>query len=119
MSEPLISILIPLYNAELYIEDTIRLVLKQSYSNLEIIIVDDRSTDTSVSKASRFTDPRIRLIVNENNIGPEKNWNNALILAKGQYIKLVCSDDLLERDCITKQATVILFYTILALITDS
>ena len=107
MSEPLISILIPLYNAELYIEDTIRSVLKQSYSNLEIIIVDDRSTDASVSKASRFTDPRIRLIVNEKNMGPEKNWNNALILATGQYIKLVCSDDLLEKDCITKQAAIL------------
>ncbi|MBI5591209.1 MAG: glycosyltransferase [Deltaproteobacteria bacterium] len=107
MPEPLISILIPLYNANPYIEDTIRSVLKQSYRNLEIIIIDDRSTDASVSKVSRFTDSRIRLIINENNLGPEKNWNKALSLATGRYIKLVCCDDLLEKDCITKQAAIL------------
>jgi glycosyltransferase involved in cell wall biosynthesis len=107
MTNPLISILIPLYNAERFIEDTIRSVLNQSYGNLEIIITDDRSIDTSVSKVLQFKDSRIRLIVNENNLGPEKNWNKALSEAKGKYIKLVCCDDLLERDCIEKQVAIL------------
>ncbi|MBI5591211.1 MAG: glycosyltransferase family 2 protein [Deltaproteobacteria bacterium] len=88
MPKPLVSVLIPLYNADRFIEDMVRSVLNQSYSNLEVIITDDRSTDASVSKVLRFNDPRIRLIVNEENLGPEKNWNKALAEAKGKYIKL-------------------------------
>lgn len=107
MPEPLISILIPLYNAEPFIEDTLRSVLEQNYHNLEVIITDDRSTDASVSRVLRFRDPRIRLIVNEENMGPEKNWNRALSEARGKYIKLACCDDLLEKDCIAKQAAVL------------
>jgi glycosyltransferase involved in cell wall biosynthesis len=104
---PLISILIPLFNAERFIEDTLQSVLEQSYRNLEIIIVDDRSTDASVSKALCFKDSRIHLSINEKNLGPEKNWNRALAKANGKYIKLVCCDDLLEKDCITKQSAIL------------
>jgi len=107
MEKPLISILIPLYNAEQFIEDTTRSILDQSYANIEVIMTDDRSTDTSISKVMQFKDIRIRLIVNEQNLGPEKNWNKALAQAKGKYIKLVCCDDLLEKDCIEKQVAVL------------
>ena len=107
MPDPLISVLIPLYNAERFIEDTVRSVLDQSFSNLEVIVIDDQSTDASVSKVLGFKDPRIRLIVNEKNLGPEKNWNKALAEATGKYIKLICCDDLLEKDCIEKQVAVL------------
>ncbi len=106
MQTPLISILIPLFNAEKFIEETLLSVLNQSYRNIEVIITDDRSTDASVSKVLRFTDHRVRLSINEENLGPEKNWNQALAKATGKYIKLVCCDDLMEKDCLMKQVAI-------------
>jgi len=104
---PLISILIPIYNAERFILDTVQSVLNQSYINFEVILTDDMSVDKSISILQRLHDPRKRIIVNEVNLGPEKNWNKALSEAKGKYIKLVCCDDLLERDCIEKQVAIL------------
>ena len=68
---PLVSIAIPTYRGEAHIADTIESVLGQSFGDFELIIVDDNSSDRTLEIARRFTDPRIRILCNEANLGPE------------------------------------------------
>jgi glycosyltransferase involved in cell wall biosynthesis len=102
-SQPLISVCIPSYNNDEFIAYTLESVLKQTYANLEIIITDDKSTDKTVSVIKGFTDPRIKLIQNETNLGIGLNWNKGLGLATGKYVKVVCGDDVLYPDCLRRQ----------------
>jgi len=99
---PLVSICIPLYNAEEYISETILNLLNQSYENLELIIVDDHSSDRSVDIVKSYYDKRIHLFTN-----PKKGGNSARNFAftqsVGQLIKFVDADDLCEPELIEKQ----------------
>lgn len=101
--QALISICIPTYNNELFIADTLRAILNQSYKNIEVIILDDTSTDNTVQIIKSIVDPRITLIQNEKNLGMNGNWNKVLSLAKGDYMKLVCGDDLIFENCLELQ----------------
>lgn len=107
---PLVSVLIPLYNSADYILETIRSIINQDYANFEVIVVDDGSTDQSYEVVLDYIksqdDNRIQLYKNETNLGPEGNWNRTLDLAKGHYVKLVCSDDTLEPRTISKQVAI-------------
>ena len=83
MSEqPLVSVIIPAYNAARYLHTTIRSVLLQTYPELEVIVVDDGSTDGTASLARNFTDPRIQ-VVQQPNAGVSAARNRGLDLAKG------------------------------------
>jgi len=101
--EPLVSICIPVYNGEKFLHRAINTVLKQTYTNTEIIIVDDRSTDNSWGIIKAFNDQRIAAVRNDANLGPEGNWNKALGASSGEYVKLFHQDDLLAEDCVAKQ----------------
>lgn len=103
MGSDLVSICIPAYNAEKTIESTLQSILNQSYRNLEIIIVDNASTDSTLSIVQRFKDPRTRIYRNERNIGAEKNWNKCLELASGEYIAIFHADDIYLPDIIKEQ----------------
>ena len=105
--QKLVSICIPTYNGARFIERTIASVLNQSYSNIEIIVCDDGSTDETVIKAGSFKDDRVKIIVNKINLGLTANWNKAIENANGVYIKLLCGDDILHPDCIEKQVLVL------------
>lgn len=89
---PFFSIIIPLYNKENYIEKTLRSVLAQSFSDIEIIIVNDGSTDQSMKKAREINDDRIVLIEQENQ-GVSTARNRGIEIAKGKYIALLDADD--------------------------
>ena len=107
MSEsPLVSICIPSYNTGPFIGAAIRSVLDQTYPYFEIVISDNCSKDDTVEVIRSFHDPRIRFCVNETNLGVEPNWNNALHMARGKYLKLLCADDILYPDCIRDQVSV-------------
>jgi glycosyltransferase involved in cell wall biosynthesis len=101
MNSSLVSICIPVYNSEKYIGEAIKSVLNQTYKNFELLIVDNKSTDNSVSIIKTFKDKRITLFQNDKNIGMFPNHNKALELAKGDYIKFLMSDDLLPSNCLT------------------
>lgn len=103
---PLISVCIPAYNNSAYISETINSILSQSYPNLELVIVDDRSTDDTAAQIKKFSDRRIRFYENDRNLGMHGNWNRALSLCTGEYIKLVCGDDLIHPDCLSRQLAV-------------
>jgi len=99
----LVSICIPVYNGASYIGKTIESVLDQSYQNLELVILDNASTDRTREIVTQYKDSRIRYIVNSQNIGMTANWNKALEEAKGEYIKILPADDLVYPQCLEKQ----------------
>lgn len=106
MQQPLVSVCIPSYNNAEFIEETILSVLEQSYSNIELIITDDASNDDTVKTINRVISGcsiPVRVEVSEENGGIASNWNHALSLAKGSYIKLLPADDVLHPDCIRFQ----------------
>jgi len=94
---PLISILIPAYNYAPYVVRAIESALGQSYPNIEVVVSDNASTDDSVDRIrARFgDDPRVRLFVNESNIGMVPNFNLALERARGEFVVWLCADDFL------------------------
>ncbi|WP_434037647.1 glycosyltransferase family 2 protein [Formosa sp. 4Alg 33] len=95
MKEPLVSVLMTVYNREKYIAEAIESVLASTYQNWELIIVDDRSKDSSVEIANSFKgkDNRVKVYINEVNLGDYPNRNQAASYAKGKYIKYVDADD--------------------------
>lgn len=101
--EVLISICIPVYNGEKFLKETIDSILMQDIENMEIIIVDDCSTDKSVDIVSSYSDKRIKLFRNSNKLGMVKNWNKTLEYSSGKYIKLMCQDDILRKNCLRIQ----------------
>ncbi|WP_417859709.1 glycosyltransferase family 2 protein [Winogradskyella sediminis] len=96
--QPLVSIITPMYNNANVIEKTIRSVLKQTYSNWELLLVDDASTDEieTVLKPYVDKDSRIKLFVHKNNEGAAKARNLGTKMAKGNYIAFLDADDLWE-----------------------
>lgn len=90
---PFFSVIIPLYNKEFYIADTLNSVLKQTFQDFEIIIINDGSTDKSIEIASAFEDARIRFIHQENQ-GLSLARNNGIKEASSEFIALIDADDL-------------------------
>ena len=106
-SSPLVSVCIPTYQGAPYIEAAIRSVLAQTYTNFELIVVDDASPDNTCAVVERIQDPRLRIVRHATNAGAEGNWNRCLAEARGKYVKLFPQDDLLHPDCLTKQVKVL------------
>lgn len=102
--EPLVSICIPAYNNAGYIRDTVTSILNQTYRNLEVIVVDDCSTDDTAAVLSEIKDPRFRLYTNEKNLGMAGNWNRCLLLSGGEFVKLICADDMIDENAIELEA---------------
>ena len=90
---PKVTVFIPAYNREKYIGDAIESVLSQTYTDFEILLIDDGSTDRTVEIMRSYTDPRLRIIRNQKNLGIPKTRNKGLENARGQYIAMLDSDD--------------------------
>ena len=93
---PKVSIIIPAYNTSLYIKKTVESALEQTEQNIEVIVVDDASTDKTVEIVSEIIDKRLKILVNESNFGPSYSRNRAIKVAKGEWIALLDSDDWYE-----------------------
>jgi O-antigen/teichoic acid export membrane protein/glycosyltransferase involved in cell wall biosynthesis len=104
---PLVSILIPAYNAEKWIADTVRSALAQSWAAKEIIVVDDGSSDETVAIARQFEADGVRVVCQQNE-GAAAARNLAFSLSRGKYIQWLDADDLLAPDKIEKQMQVAL-----------
>jgi glycosyltransferase involved in cell wall biosynthesis len=102
---PLVSVVIPSYNGGLFIAQAIRSALDQTLGDLEIVVVDDASTDDTLSIAGRFTDERVRILTSEANVGAGVTWNRAVRAARGCYVKLLCQDDVLAPTCLARQVS--------------
>ena len=106
--QPLVSICIPTYNGEAFIEETIKSAIAQTYRNIELIVSDDGSTDRTIAIAQSFqsqTSADFRIILHRN-YGLSQNWNFCIQQAKGEYIKFLFQDDLLAPECIEKMVAV-------------
>ncbi|HAA29501.1 MAG TPA: glycosyl transferase [Cyanobacteria bacterium UBA8553] len=99
---PKVSIITPLYNKAAYITETIQSVLSQTYSDWEMLVVDNGSTDDSWEKAQAFQGPRIRLLQSPKQ-GPGAARNYGLDFAQGQWIQFLDADDLLEPEHLEQQ----------------
>ena len=106
MMLPLVSVIIPLFNCENYIEETLLSVVNQTYKKLEIIVVNDGSDDNSLQKANSIIDSRI-IILNQENKGASATRNLGLRYATGKYIQFLDADDLISSEKIEKQVIVL------------
>ncbi len=105
---PLVSVFIPVYNAGQYVAQAIESVLKQSYPNYELIIIDDGSTDETAQVLALYRHhPRIRLYQNSENLGISPTWNRAIGLCRGTIIAKLDADDFYEPH---QMETVVNFY---------
>ena len=94
--QPLVSIITPMYNSEKFILKTIKSVINQTYSNWELLLIDDRSTDNSIKILEDFKSKyaNIKLLQNDTNLGAAKSRNKGILEAKGDYIAFLDADDL-------------------------
>lgn len=107
MPAPRVSICMPTYRGAATIGAAIDSVLAQRFGDFELIVVDDASPDDTAAVVRSRPDPRLRLLRNERNLGPEGNWNHCLSLARGDYVKLLPHDDLLHAECLQRQVAVL------------
>lgn len=105
VKQSLISVIIPNYNGERFIEQAINSVLNQSYKNIELIIVDDCSTDSSKEIIQNYCqkDDRVRMVELKNNGGVSVARNRGIDEAQGKYIALLDNDDIWELDKLERQ----------------
>lgn len=99
---PKVSVVIPAYNAMTYLPETVESVLKQTFTDCEVLIINDGSSDHIVEWASQVTDPRVKLISQENKGLPEAR-NTGIANALGEYVAFVDADDLWEPTKLEKQ----------------
>jgi glycosyltransferase involved in cell wall biosynthesis len=104
MSQPIVSIGLPVYNGEDYIEKCLSSIVAQTYENLEIIVSDNRSTDATFEICKRFAreDDRVRLLRNEKNLGAVPNMNKVVEAAGGKYFHWIGHDDYLRPEFVTQ-----------------
>ena len=118
--QPLVAILIPVYNMESFIEEALDSALNQRYKNCEIILVDNHSTDNTLKVLEKYqSHPNLVIYKNTTNIGMLRNWNTCLSYAKGEYIKFLNADDVLHADVISKYVDIMQKNPGLSLITSS
>lgn len=105
-SDPLVTVICLCYNHEAFVIKTIDSVLNQTYKNIEIILIDDFSTDTSVNVIEKYLLEKsvsINFIKNTTNLGLTKTFNKAVTYAKGSFLIDLACDDVLLPDCIERQ----------------
>lgn len=103
--QPLISVIVPNYNHEAFLEERLESVFQQSYIHIEVILLDDKSSDNSVEIIKRYAQhPQVsHVVLNSNNSGsPFAQWDKGIKLAKGEYIWIAESDDVAEKDFLSE-----------------
>jgi len=101
---PRVTVCIPIYNGSKFLEESLNSVKDQSYDNLEILIVDDHSSDNSIEISKKIFkgDNRAKIVKNEKQLGLVQNWNRCLELASSDWIKFHFQDDMMVPDTIKK-----------------
>ena len=104
MSAPLVSIMVPVYNRRTLLADCLESALAQTWRDLEVVVVDNASTDGTWDVCREFArqDSRVRIFRNDQNVGPVRNWQRCFKEAQGRYGKLLFSDDVLSSHYLEK-----------------
>lgn len=105
-SSPSVSVCIPVYNCERYIGAAVRSALAQTHEDLEVVVIDNASTDGTHAVVAGIADDRIRLIRNPATVDPATNWNISIEKARGRYVKMMGADDVLYPDCVADHLAV-------------
>lgn len=101
---PAVSVVVPAFNNADFIAATVDSILGQTFEDFELVIADHGSSDETVAIVSAYTDdPRVRLVHTDPGGGAQRNWNAVTDQAKGEYVKLVCGDDLVYPTCLHEQ----------------
>jgi glycosyltransferase involved in cell wall biosynthesis len=100
---PAVSLVVPVFNKAPYLAQTLESTLAQSLRDIEVVCVDDGSTDGSLQILQQFAerDPRVRVLVNERNMGAGKSRNSGLHQARGKYVRFIDADDLVPPDTLS------------------
>ena len=93
-NSPLVSVILSTFNNSQSINDSVNSILGQTYKNIELLILDDGSTDNTWEKLNKFNDPRVKLFKNKDNIGLTKSLNKLISKSSGQYIARQDADDI-------------------------
>jgi glycosyltransferase involved in cell wall biosynthesis len=108
---PVISIVVPAYNAAAFLQKTIDAVLRQTFHDWELIIINNASKDQTGSIIERIVslqnDSRIRVITHARTLPANENWNSGLQEARGEFIKMICADDIPTLDCVERQVCIL------------
>lgn len=104
MGKNLVSILIPVYTREELVRRALESAINQTYENIEVIAVDNKSMDRTYAVLKEYADkyPDVKVYQNEENLGPVRNWKKCLEYATGEYVKILWSDDLIDEKFIEK-----------------
>lgn len=102
-TQPIVSVVMPVYNEEKYVEEAILSILNQKFSDFEFIIIDDGSSDHTPDIIRSFSDSRIRLLFNEKNKGNYPARNRACLQARGKYIAVMDADDIAMPERLERQ----------------
>lgn len=98
-----VEIIIPVYNGAKYIAQTIQSVQEQTFQDFRIIVSDNASTDDTVAVVESIGDPRVELIRQSENIGPQRNFNALIQATRAEYVKMFCADDVLLPEALERQ----------------
>ncbi len=103
-NKPFISVCVPTYNGASYLRECLDSIVAQVFTDFEVLIVDDGSSDNTLEIAQEYASKDSRFIIykNEKNLGLVLNWNHCVELARGEWIKFLFQDDLLTPDCLSK-----------------
>lgn len=104
---PKVSVVVPAYQAEQYLQGVVDSVLAQDYADLELVVIDNNSSDGTRAILEAVKDDRLRVIRNATTLPALDNWNFGIRQARGDFVKLICVDDALRPDCVRAQATVL------------
>lgn len=102
---PTVSVCVPVFNGGAFIDATIESVLAQTYTDFELVVVDNVSTDDSLARIERHAadDARVRVVRADDHVGAVENFQRATAACTGRYLKLVCADDTLDPRCLELQ----------------
>lgn len=104
---PKVSVCIPAYQAQEYLQRVLDSVLAQTYDDFEVVVVDNNSSDGTAEILAGIDDARLRIVRNAVTLPYVDNFNLAVGHARGEFVKLVCADDILKPECLAAQATVL------------
>jgi glycosyltransferase involved in cell wall biosynthesis len=107
LTPPHVSVCLPVYNGAPFVRQAVSSALAQTGVDLELLVIDNASTDGTVDIVREFDDPRLRLLCNEANIGAGRNWSRCLSEARGDLVKILCADDWLYAGSLARQAGVL------------
>lgn len=104
---PAVSLCIPAYQAERHLKATLDAVFSQTFQDMEIVVLDNNTTDGTSKILEQASDPRLRVVRNDCTLPMPENWNRVVDLCRGKYVKLVCADDLIDETCVADQAAIL------------